>query len=191
MEKATVKFLKNCTKITDQFKSDGLNLHIHSHLKGCISILSNQISSQDEHFYQNRHNEEKIKTKNGAIICKFCFKKGIPRLKVQRIKKKSDKRITKKAIWQCKICKKETLQREILSNRLISPISTSKKTQISDQKKDLLEQLSKKKSKKRKDMNAGLTIPTKSPKICKDKLKNLFLNDLEDNTESKLEQMLK
>ena len=191
MEKATVKFLKNCTKITDQFKSNGLNLHINSHLKGCKSILSNQISSQDEHFYQNRNNEEKLKAKNGAIICKFCFKKGIPRLKVQRIKKTGEKRVTKKAIWHCKICKKETLQREVLPNRPLCSMSTTKKTQISDQKKDLQEALSKKKSKKRKDMNAGLTIPTKSPKICKDKLKNLFLNDLEDNKESKLEQMLK
>ena len=42
--------------------------------------------------------------------------KSIPKFKVQRIRKKGEKRVTKFAVYQCRKCHKKTINKEILPN---------------------------------------------------------------------------
>merc|ERR1712212_701749 len=195
MESATSKFLKNCSKIIPE--SDvNLTLHFKSHLHNYKQKVNKDLHSQDEHYARNKI--QQVTGKNGEIECKFCFVKSVPKFKVQRIRKKGEKRVTKIGIYECRRCKKRTIDKEILPQ-----LDRSKPKQEQQTKQTTLTEKSKKK-KKKKDVNAGLIIPIKSelPKSVPKKpvaafqnmqLKNLFTKTEEDSvsTMSRLEQMLK
>ena len=113
METATSKFLKNCSKVIPE--SDvNLKLHYKSHLQNYQGIVNRNLHAQNEHYAINKI--QQVIGKNGEIECKFCFVKSVPKFKVQRIRKKGEKRVTKFAVYQCRKCQKKTINKEILPN---------------------------------------------------------------------------
>ena len=105
MESATSKFLKNCTKIIPT-NDVNLTLHYRSHLQNYQGLTDNHLKAQNEHYSSDKNKIQQVRGKNGEIECKFCFVKSIPKFKVQRLRKKGDKRVTKVAVYQCRKCHK-------------------------------------------------------------------------------------
>ena len=115
MESATSKFLKNCTKIIPT-NDVNLTLHYRSHLQNYQGLTDNHLKAQNEHYSSDKNKIQQVRGKNGEIECKFCFVKSIPKFKVQRLRKKGDKRVTKVAVYQCRKCHKRTISKETLPN---------------------------------------------------------------------------
>merc|ERR1712037_855669 len=192
MKSATSKFLKNCTKIIPT-NDVNLSLHYRSHLQNYQGLTDNHLKAQNEHYSSDKNKIQQVRGKNGEIECKFCFVKSIPKFKVQRLRKKGDKRVTKVAVYQCKKCHKRTISKETLPNL---DRSKSKQTkQVEPPKQEIVVD-----KKKKKDLNAGLIIPEKSvPKksissFPNSQLKNLFAKSDEnsdDSTLSRLKKMFK
>jgi len=195
MESATSKFLKNCTKIIPT-NDVNLTLHYRSHLQNYQGLTDNHLKAQNEHYSSDKNKIQQVRGKNGEIECKFCFVKSIPKFKVQRLRKKGDKRVTKVAVYQCRKCHKRTISKETLPNL---DRSKSKQTKQVDLPKQEIVVDKQRKKKKKNDLNAGLIIPEKSvPKklissFPNSQLKNLFAKSDEnsDSTLSRLEKMFK
>ena len=121
----------------------------------------------------------------------FEFQIGSPVFKVRRYRPKGQKKLIKKATFQCKYCNKETLKREILPTL----DTLTKKNHECTTSQDVEKPLSKKKKKKR-DHNAGLNIPPPSKNSSNflnsnAKLKSLLLENESVSSESRLEKMFK
>ena len=114
MESATAKFLKNSSKLISLSDSndDTLTLHYKSHLQNYKGITTSQLYAQNEQYSGDKI--QQVRGRNGEIECKFCFVKSIPKFKVQRIRKKGEKKVKKVAVYQCKKCKKTTINKETL-----------------------------------------------------------------------------
>lgn len=201
METSTSKFLQKIAKLKEIEDNNKLKLHFRSHLQSFQGVTSSQLHAQNEHFQARKKSVQSLC--NAKLECQFCFSIDVPIFKVQRIRKKGDKKLNKSAIFQCKKCKKPILPKRTLPQ--IENPRASRSRQTSEASDPVLKSKQiedKSVQKKKKSKNAGLIIP---PKIAASnskknqtsfasstKLKHL-LQASSDHQEqsSKLEKMLK
>ena len=132
---------------------------------------------------------------------------GSPLFKVRRYRPKGQKKLVKKATFECRICHKETLKREVLPT--LDTMKTQKNMEFGKVKpvpsNESNQENGKKKKRKKKDPNAGLIIKqqpsTNSFKSSSNsvsslissssKLKSLLKDESLPKSESRLSKMLK
>ena len=197
METATTKFLKKCAKLNFVEDNNKLRIHYKSHLQNYQGITSSQLHAQNEQFRKTTQDDNLKNVVDSKVECKFCFKVDVPVFKVQRIRKKGEKRLTKVAKFECKLCGKVILSKEKLPllDKLKHQRNIVKQVETKEDKPTPVNN----KSKKNKNKNAGLIIPESMKKkqpskfVVNNKLKNLLSKSDKPSAShtSRLEQMLR